>query len=190
LLGSDASDICDDSAASNISDVSIVTAESSISDEFALLTSAESVTFDDFNISRESVEPDIYDKYASTEFTEIGITPDFDDSGMLPESTETAELLICDDSETSVSDELGISDVLDICSEFDEPDTSDRSALLESTELGTFDSSAVFNMSPASTETAKSFISDDSETFVSDESSISDDSDTSNVFVETDTSDR
>lgn len=97
LLGFDASAICDDSAASNISDVSTVTAESSISDEFASLTSAESVTSDDFNISSESVEPDIYDKYAFTEFTAIGITPDFDESGMSPESIETAELLICDD---------------------------------------------------------------------------------------------
>lgn len=97
MLGFDASDICDDSAASNISDASTVTAESSISDEFASLISAESVTFDDFNISSESAEPDIYDKYAFTEFTEIGITPDFDESGMSPEFTETAELLICDD---------------------------------------------------------------------------------------------
>jgi hypothetical protein len=67
-------------------------------------------------------------------------------------------------------------------------DTSVTSELPGSTASGISDSSSVSDMSLESTETAESLIFDASGTFVFDESDTSDDSVTSNVFVELDTS--
>jgi hypothetical protein len=85
----------------------------------------ESTTFDDFDTSNESDETDISDRCVLLELTVSDMFDNSDVFDMLPELTETAELLIFDDSETSVFDESNISDDFVIFSVFAEFDISE-----------------------------------------------------------------